>query len=186
MKIGIDIDNVIVNTTETVLTYINNRLPNVFLKMGDIREYWMEHILPKEYRWIVPQAFSDKEMWKKVQMIDGAAKYIEMLYDEGHEIYFVTSTSPDNIKKKIKHLCRNLKLPDDYIYSHFINIINKRLLNLDVLIDDYLENLTGKRSYFSICLDYPWNWNMPDDAQFKRAYDWRHIYDIIQNLEPKL
>lgn len=183
MKIGIDIDNVITNTTETVLQYINARLPGVHLKMGDVKEYWMEKIMPVGYGWIVPQAFSDKEMWKKVYMIDGAAKYIEKLFEEGHEIYFVTSTTPDNIRKKIKYLCRNLRLPDDYIYNHFINIVNKQLLNLDILIDDYLENLTGSRFYFSICLDYPWNRNKADSDNFRRAYDWRHIYDIVHEIE---
>lgn len=184
MKIGIDIDNVITNTTETVLHYINSRLPGVHLKMADVKEYWMEKIMPAGYGWIVPQAFSDKEMWKKVSMIDGAAEYIEKLFEQGNEIYFVTSTTPDNIRKKIKYLCRNLRLPDDYICNHFINIVNKQLLNLDVLVDDYLDNLLGGRDYFSICLDYPWNRNKADDGSFKRVYNWREIYDTIVELYP--
>ena len=117
-------------------------------------------------------------------MINGAALFIEKLFNAGNEIYFVSSTTPENVRKKIKHLCRNLRIPEDYIQNHFINIVNKQLLNLDVLIDDCLDNLLGGRDYFSICLDYPWNRDKADDNSFKRVYNWQEIYDTIVELYP--
>ena len=48
MRIGIDIDNIIVNTTETVLKYINERLP-VQLELENIKEYRIENALPDQY-----------------------------------------------------------------------------------------------------------------------------------------
>lgn len=178
MIIGIDIDNVITDTTNGVLKYINDRLP-LNMKPEDITEYWMEKSMPEQYRWIISEAFDNKRMWKNVKMIEGAAEAIGILYNQGDEIYFVTSTSPENFKKKIKFLKRNLPIPEDYIDSHCISIKNKQLLNLSILIDDCLDNLVGERSYYSICFDYPWNRNIVSMPNFVRAKDWNEILEQI-------
>lgn len=182
MKIGIDIDNVITNTTECVLDYINERLPNVNFKVENVKEYWLEKIMPEGYEWIINQAFSDKQMWKKVELIDGAAQYIRQLRLDGHEVYFVTSTTSDNFRKKIKFLQRNLYLPPNYAENHTISIKKKQLLNIHFLVDDYLNNLTGNREYYSICLDYPWNrnFNDNDEEDFVRVKNWEEIYYAIK------
>lgn len=181
MIIGIDIDNVITNTTECVLDYINERLPNVKFKVENVKEYWLEKIMPEGYEWIINQAFSDKQMWKNVKLIDGAAQYIRQLMFDGHEVYFVTSTTSDNFRKKIKFLQRNLYLPPNYAENHTISIKRKQLLNIHFLVDDYLNNLTGNREYYSICLDYPWNRNFDDDEEdFVRVKNWEEIYYAIK------
>lgn len=182
MIIGIDIDNVITNTTECVLDYINERLPDANFKVENVKEYWLEKIMPKGYEWIINQAFSDKQMWKNVKLIDGAAQYIRQLMFDGHEIYFVTSTTSDNFRKKIKFLQRNLYLPPNYAENHTISIKKKQLLNIHFLVDDYLNNLTGNREYYSICLDYPWNRNFDDNDEedFVRVKNWEEIYYAIK------
>ena len=183
MKIAIDIDNVIQGTTKAVLEYINERLPDVNLEIKDINAYWIENFLPDEYKWIAAASFNDSAMWKKVELIDGAAQYIEKLYNDGFEIYFATATTPVNLKKKIKFLKRNLDIPDKYINDHVISIKNKQLLRVDVLIDDFLGNLTGDRTYLSICYDYPWNRTNDKelDSEIIRCKDWADIYDTIQS-----
>lgn len=189
MKIGIDIDNVLCTTSEAVVEYINERIP-VKLSIDDIKEYWMEKSLPEQYRWIVSLAFHDSAMWKKVKMIQGAAQGIKFLYQKGYEIYFVTSTTPDNLKKKIKFLKRNLPfLEGNYINDHIITIKQKTLLNLDIMIDDYLDNLIGERNYYSICLDYPWNRKIiANTPNFIRVKNWEEIIqtiNIYSNLQIK-
>ena len=183
MKIGVDIDNVICTTSEAVIEYLNERLP-ITLSLDDINEYWMEKSIPEQYRWAVGLAFHDSAMWKKVEMIEGAAKGIETLYKEGEEIFFVTSTTPDNLKKKIKFLKRNLPfLSGSYINDHIITIKQKTLLNLDIMIDDYLDNLIGERSYYSICLAYPWNRKVnSEEPNFIRVKNWKDIIITIENL----
>lgn len=191
MKIAIDIDNVLTNTTECVIDYINERL-NIGLKMEDLTSYWIENNIDAQYEWIAEMAFNDKTMWKNVQMIEGAAEVIEKLYNESHEIYFATATTAENFRKKIGFLKRNLPfLPDDYVRMHAISIKHKQLLNVDVLIDDYLNNLIGEKSYVSIVYDYPWNRGAgfhpevrPSEwFNMKRVSNWQEIYNIIQQLE---
>ena len=182
MNIGIDLDNIVVNTTESLIIYLNERIPNLNLKMEDLKEYYVENNISKEYALVVKEAFENKNLWKKVKIISEARTYIEKLYNDGHNLYFVTSSLPENLYKKINHLSRGLTfLPKNYIQQHTINIHKKQLLNLDILIDDCLSNLLGERAYESICLNYPWN-NKELSEHIWRADSWKEIYDIINKL----
>lgn len=191
MVVGIDLDNVVVNTTETVLNYLAERgAPKRAIE--DVKEYWLEKSFPPEHALLVKEAFESKYMWKQIQLIDGAYEYIKKLYEDGHEIWFVTSSLPENLDKKIKHLTRNLDfLPSGYVQSHTINIHKKQLLKLDVLVDDCYDNLTSPKDYWSICYRYPWN-----DKDYKEnneinmdfegviyANNWEEIYQLINFLK---
>lgn len=180
LKIGIDLDNVVVNTTESLIEYLNERAPRLNLRMEDIKEYWLEKNLPPEYALLVKEAFESKHLWKKVKLIKGARKYIKKLYQEGHEIYFVTSSLPENLRKKIKHLARNLNFfPEGYVESHTINIRQKQLLKLDILLDDCIDNLVGDISYTPLCMGYPWNEN---DERVGHVYGWSEAYNCIHYI----
>jgi hypothetical protein len=51
------------------------------------------------------------------------------------------------------------------------------------MIDDYLDNLIGERSYYSICLAYPWNIKIiSEEPNFIRVKNWRDIIITIENL----
>lgn len=184
MKIAIDIDNTIIRTTATLVHYINERLP-VNLKMSDITTYSIESALPEQYRWIVEAGFRDKLMWKEVTLLPSAVEVIELLYNEGHDIWFATSSLPENLRKKINHLSRNLPFfPENFVWRHTINLQDKSLLNVDVLIDDCLGYLLHPdRKYVSIVLDYPWNQTEGNIPNLLRAYSWWSIYDNIKLIE---
>ena len=180
LKIGIDLDNVVVNTTEAVIEYLNERIPDLNLKIDDVKEYWLEKNLPAGYSRLVKEAFESKYMWKKVKLIKYAKKYIKKLYQEGHEIYFVTSSLPETLRKKIKHLSRNLSFfPEGYVESHTINIRQKQLLKLDILLDDCMDNLVGDISYEPLCMGYPWN---EDDGRVGHVYGWPEAYNVIHYI----
>ena len=183
MLIGFDLDGVIVDSPQKVCLYINKRL-DLNLTMNDFKTYCMEDALPPKYRWIVETAFKDSALWKEVKLIDGAYDIIQRLWDEGHKIYFITSSLPENLKKKIGHLARNLSfMPYDYVWKHTINAQCKQLIKVDVLVDDALHNLTGDRDYFSICMDMPYNQTTEIIPNFTRARNWDEIYDKIHMVE---
>ena len=52
LKIAIDLDCTVLNTTERLVEYINERVP-VNLKIEDITSYNIEAALPEQYQWIV-------------------------------------------------------------------------------------------------------------------------------------
>lgn len=184
MILGFDLDGVVVDSPQRVVAYINERL-GLNLTMDNFTTYCMEDALPDQYKWIVSAAFKDPEMWRTVKLIDGAYDTIKKLYEEGHEIWFVTSSLPSNLRKKINHLARNLDfLPKDYVWLHTINTQNKQLIRLDILVDDALFNLVSDRTYASICFDMPYNqtddWLIPN---FYRAYGWHDVYGYIKMIE---
>ena len=183
MKIAIDIDNVLVDTTQCVIDYINKRLPNLNLTMDDIKSYYIENALPEEYKWIVPIVFEQSEMWREVKLIKDAAIFVEKLYNHEAEIYFATATTEQNFKKKVGFLTRSFPFfPEGYVRKHSISIKEKQLLGVDYLIDDYLSNFTGDHTYQSILFDYPWNRNfegMDMRSSIWRCSNWSQIYNTI-------
>ena len=184
LKIGIDLDNVVISTTRTLCNYINERLP-VNLKMEDITTYSIEEALPEQYRWIVEAGFRDKTMWKGVELIPHAALMMELLYKEGHKLYFITSSLPENLYKKINHLSHNLVfLPDGYVLKHTINTQDKSMLNVDILVDDCLGHaIHPERRYWSIVMDYPWNQIDKPIPCLSRAKNWIEAYHQVHEVE---
>lgn len=183
LVIGFDLDGVVVDSPQQVVHYINERLGTNYT-INDFKTYSMEDALPTQFKWIVSAAFKDAAMWKKVSLIDGAYKVIKQLYQEGNEIFFVTSSLPQNLYKKIKHLTRCLDFfPADYVWQHTINTQRKQLIKLDVLTDDALFNLTGKRDYFSICMDMPYNQTDEIIPNFTRAKDWNEVFAKVKMVE---
>jgi len=184
MKIAIDLDGVVVNTPFAMIEYINERLP-IHLEINNIKTYRIEDALPKPFQWVVENGFRDALFWKKVAMIPQAAETIERLYREGNSIWFATSSLPENLRKKINHLSRNLPfLPKDFVWRHTINLQDKSLLDVDVLIDDCLGHLLHPdRKYVGIVLDYPWNQTEGNIPNLLRAYSWWGIYDRIKTIE---
>ena len=183
MKIGIDIDNTCVNTTEAVLEWLAERgVPKKEIK--DITMYGLENLYPVEYHKLISEAFESKYMWQKVHLIEGAKENIYNLRQDLHELYFVTSSLPENMRKKINHLKRNLNIfTDRYMFCHTINIQEKQLLDLDIMIDDFYGNLCGKRHYISICLEYPWNIEeCKKDNSIILCKDWNQIYSEVCRL----
>lgn len=183
LKIAIDLDNTVISTTETLVKYINERLP-VNLTMDDITTYSIEAALPEQFRWVVDNGFRDKNMWKGVHLLPDCVEVIETLYNDGHEIFFATSSLPENLRKKINHLSRNMPFfPKDYVWKHTINIQDKYLLNVDILIDDCLEHaLHPLKQYESLLIDYPWNRGKDVDGTnyVIRVFDWWDIYRKIE------
>jgi len=182
LTIGFDLDGVVVDSPQQVVNYVNERL-GLNLCMDDFKTYSMEDALPDQYKWIIDMAFKDPVMWKKVGLIGGAYEVIKKLWDEGHDIYFVTSSLPQNLKKKIGHLARNLDFfPKDYVWRHTINTQCKQLIRLDVLVDDALFNLIGDKEYVSICMDMPYNQTNKPIPMFSRVYNWSDVYNKVHMI----
>ena len=159
MKIGIDIDGTINNLCEAVLT-IYNQDSGDNLQISQITEYYVENFVKPEFKEDFYKYYTDKRVWKLVKIDEVAKEFITKLDSERHEIYFVTSTEPENLFKKAGWLQRHF--PSIDIRKRLIRCYNKQLLSgLDILVDDYDKNLIGG-SYKKILIDRPWNQNSDD------------------------
>lgn len=181
MKIGIDIDGTINNLCESVLSVYNEDSGDN-LKVGDITQYYIENFVKPEYKEGFHRYFVDKRVWKRVSIDEEAQKYIIELHENGHEIYFVTSTEPENVEKKAGWLQKNFPMIN--IRKRLIVCHNKQLLSgLTVLVDDYDKNLTGGH-YHKLLLDKPWNQNVnEDETGIARCMSWSDVYNAIGSIK---
>lgn len=181
MIIGIDCDNVVCNTTESVLAqhYADT---GAKLTLDDIKSYYIENYVSDDYKDDFHLIFYKKEMWKRVKVIPHCVEVIKRLHDRGDNIYFVTSTEPQNVTKKARFLQRAFPFLD--IRKCLITTHCKQIIGVDILIDDYEMNLING-SYFGILMDYPWNRNFDDasDDKIYRVFDWTQVEPMIDYIQ---
>lgn len=181
MIIAVDIDNVLNNLTESVLSVYNSDSGDN-LSLSDITAYHIENFVKPEYKENFWHYFLDKRVWKRISIVDGCREVIAKLFNEGHRIIFVTTTEPENLPKKKNWLIRNF--PFLNIRKSLFSCPVKQLVKCDILIDDCIANLMSERDYYSICLDYPWNRKELDHVpMFTRAKDWNEVYERIRVIE---
>lgn len=182
MIIGIDIDGTINNLGETVLK-VYNRDSGDNLQMKDIKKYHIENYVKPQYKDNFYKYFSSGEVWRQIEFIPRCKEFISKLFNDGHTIYFITKTEPRNFFKKASWLERNFPYLD--IRKCFFNCPNKKLMNIDVMIDDHLDNLGGAQK-FKIIFDYSYNRDFTlKDMTYFRCYDWEEIYGVINMLNGK-
>ena len=181
MKIGLDVDNTIVNTTSCVIAqhYADT---GERLTLDDIKTYYIENYVSDDYKDDFHLIFLKKEMWKRVKVIPHCLEVIKRLHDRGDSIYFVTSTEPQNITKKARFLQRTFPFLD--IRKCLITTHCKQMIGVDILIDDYEMNLING-SYFGILMDYPWNRNF-DESEYDniyRVFNWLQVEPMIEYIQ---
>ena len=183
MVIGVDIDNCILSTTEAVLEqhYVDT---GEKLTLDNIKSYYIENHVSEEYKYDFHLIFLKKEMWKRAKVIQNCIDVIRRLHNQGHKIYFVTSTEAKNVAKKERFLKRTFPFLD--IRKRLITTHNKQMIKCDVLVDDCIDNVLNA-DYVSILLDYPWNSTaIFDEAEYDniyRVFDWLQVEPMIEYIE---
>jgi len=194
--IGVDVDNVICNTSETVLKYYNKRADDN-LTTEDIKTYYIEDYVKPNWKDGFYNIFLNKTIWKNINEIKDCRKYINKLIENDYRIIFVTSTEPYNYYKKSKWLSK--LFPNINIRDSLICIKDKQLLsgNIDILIDDCPKNLSdiidnyGNKltaNYKKIIFDYEgkYGWTKSfkvDNVDKFKAYSWEDVYKKIIGIE---
>lgn len=182
MKIALDIDNTIVNTTSCILQqhYADT---GEKLTLNDVKTYYIENYVGEDYKDDFHLIFLKKEMWKRLQLLPHCVDVVKRLHDKREEIYFVTSTEPQNVAKKARFLQRTFPFLD--IRKRLITTHCKQMIDVDVLIDDCVDNVVNSKHYISILMDYPWNRNFDDAADDKtyRVFDWTQVEPILEVIK---
>lgn len=181
MVIALDVDNVCVDTTACVLAqhYADT---DERLTLDDIKSYYIENYVSDDYKDDFHLIFFKKEMWKRVQVLPHCVEVVKRLHDKGNEIWFVTSTEPQNVSKKARFLQRTFPFLD--IRKRLITTHCKQMINVDILIDDYEMNLING-SYFGILMNYPWNSNFDDasDDKIYRVFNWTQVEPMLEYIQ---
>lgn len=183
MRIALDIDNTIVNTTSCILDqhYADT---GEKLTLDDIKSYYIENYVGEDYKYDFHLIFLKKEMWKRVKVLPHCIEVVKRLHDRGDSIYFVTSTEPQNVAKKARFLQRTFPFLD--IRKRLITTHNKQMIVCDILVDDCIDNVLNA-DYTSILLDYPWNstaiFDDASDDKIYRVFDWTQVEPMIEYIQ---
>lgn len=181
MVIGCDIDNIICQTTKSVLN-IHYKNSGEKLKLSDITDYYIEKFVSLQYREDFYKIFLDKRVWKNIELLPNCIETIRKLDQAKHEIWFITSTEPANINGKYKFLQRTF--PYINVRKRLITTPCKQMINVDILIDDAVHNVINA-PYYSILFNYPWNVNFDDvsDDKIFRVFDWTQVESVVDLIE---
>ena len=198
MNIGIDIDDTISETFETLLPYSQKYTIEDLKRESkiDFRADLSNHFyIVYMNNWSEQEAiaFWSKyyaEILKQVNIKTFAAEVINKLKEQGHNIYLITARW-DMPGDNIKEITRKWLEDKDVKYDELIiNASDKTKLveenKIDIFIDDSFNNCksiaenTNSKVYM---MTSRVNGNLNDD-KVKRVFSWPEIYDLI-NKEDK-
>lgn len=186
MKIGIDIDDTVMNTFD-VIEEAARYFDKYFLEnkgYQDITKYDFH----ERFYWTSEEKkdffnyFRKNKLYLKAKPKGDALYYLEKLYNEGYEIYFLTRRKKDE-KLDILSITKNDLISKDFKFTDcYIGLSKKgeacKSLGIDVFIDDAVIQIEDVNNYGikTILID---NWY---NKEYKglRAKNFQEIYNIIR------
>lgn len=182
MKIAIDFDEVLFPTLEKILELYNKKHDEQ-MTLSQITTYNLYECLDNAIADELISLFVDKSIYNNLQPYKGSIKAIKTLVDKGHEVYIATASDIRNMEWKEKLLQRHFPfIPKE----NLIRIHNKKLLEVDVMVEDKLDNLIQTFAE-RICFSQPWNEDKEADYVYSiyRIHNWGEINNIINEIERK-
>ena len=189
MRIAIDIDNTICDTTE-FFGKLSEKYDREILKKNNIMNY--DKVVPRSDNWSKEELkyFIDNIFNKEVINIpikEDAKKYINKLKNKGHEIVFIT-------KRGLYEDDKSDTITEDYLKNNNIpydNLITstdakyKHLSDYDFLIDDAILNCeqTLDNTNCRVILLRTRRSTDYSNSKLFIANNWKEIYEFIKKYE---
>lgn len=185
IRIAIDVDDTIANTHQEIvkkaLEYDKKYLGGKGFKNKDalyLTEmfYWQLSDTEKFINYL-----RGLNYYKDVEPIEGANKYISLLYEEGNEIIFITRR---NNNFKIRAITEKWLKNNGFKYNRLIlGALNKgeicRDLDIDLFIDNDPRNIYDALDYGIDGLLIADIYNK-DENEFKKFHSWEDIYYYVK------
>ena len=193
MKIGIDIDGVILDYERVLRTY-GDLYDFIELKKDGIVNR-NEHYLRNRYNWTEEERmnFINKyflELSKQTSLIPGAKDVIHMLQKEGHEL-IVISARGGTVKEMKDVAMKKLQEEgisfDKYYWKQDDKLETAKNENIDIMIDDSYD-VCKKLSENQIKMIYFRDKDMKEikeNEYVKEVSNWGEIYRYIKSIENK-
>lgn len=177
MIIGIDFDDVVTNTLDVWIDWLNNK-HNLSVTHSEIDSWKLVDFFPTLTKAELYEPLNTPEFWDEVSIKPGAQEVIGKLIEEGHQIYIITSSYYETLPYKFNRC----------LFKHFPNLTkeniiicyNKSLIKADMLMDDGEHNLRNF-SGIKIIFDMPHNQDCKS-ADF-RISNWQEFYNLVSAIE---
>ena len=177
MRIGIDIDDTIVNTSEMCINYVKK----LDKKYGEN----IKDIITDNIKNPVVTLFYDNYLYDVIahsKLKEDAVKVINELYLD-NEIYFITARS-ERFIKDVDNMTKNLLDSYNIKYNKIITGAGKKAElcvenNIDLLIDDSIKHCTNLSNIGIDTLLFNSINNKDIETNLKRVYNWNEVYDYV-------
>lgn len=185
MKIGIDIDDVITNTSEKIEEYV----------VKDInRQKLQEHMKeimkgnPSEPELISFCMENYLRVFEKVKPKDNASKVIQNLLDKGNEIYLITARG-ENLEffRGSEKVTKKFLEDNNIKYTKIIfNAVNKAQLcvdnQIDIMIDDSIEHCEDIKNVGIKSIVFTSNVNKNTSTTVERVNNWLELENKLNEM----
>lgn len=153
-----------------------NKKYNDNLKLEDIKEYTIHKFLKPECKNVFEE-FATDELFESIEIEQDVIDTLTKL-NENHTLVFPTAGHPYTMRAR--DILLNKHLPF-YKTKQLIMTHYKKLLKLDVLIDDCLDNFIDFNGV-KLLVNKPWNRDNYNNLVLDRVYNWNQIADRINYL----
>lgn len=195
MIIGIDIDDTIADTYETLFNYAQNYTLNELKREPTIKEVSCDTHMYVEtlHGWNTEESEKFWELYyekmlKNVNLKTCTLEYLQKLKDEGNKIIFITARfQPTTFELNVEKITKQWLEKNDIPYDKLIvNASDKQKVaideKIDVFIDDSFRNCqavsdSGIKTYI---IDTRLNRDLKRE-NIERVYSWPHVYMKLKN-----
>jgi 5'(3')-deoxyribonucleotidase len=178
MIINIDIDNTVNDFLDKFVFYLN--CVGHSIKKQNISEYNLSKATGIDEPILSCLFFGNNNFYKQMLPLEGSVECINKLWELGHEIRFVTAITYEVISARIEFIKEFFPFIDPD--RSLIVTNNKKSVYADIVIDDYLENLSNiNKDCRFILFDQPWNHEVSKTRPYTRCSSWDSILHVIEN-----
>lgn len=189
MKIGIDIDEVIVEFVEGYLEIYKIKFGKIPLKESILSYNLWEYLdLTKEEAYSLSDELYESDIFKDLIFVEGALESVKKL-SENHEIFFITAR-PEQIKEKTELMLKKAFPDINYNLLHskgfYGGVKSKgeicRKLGINFMVEDHKEMALdcAKNKVKTFLLEKPWNRDCEDHVKIIKVKNWGEILGKIK------
>jgi len=186
MIIASDLDDCILQTSQSILNLVNKRL-NSNHKLKDIFCYNISEAFNLDPEFVGKCVLDALKYSGEIELVQGAIQILNWLA-ANHELHIVSRrrknffdiTNATLITYGLRNFKLHLSHPEDEIFLHKDTVANN--LKVDVFIEDNQDTVMDLYNNVDcniLLMDRPWNRKLKENNKIYRVTNWMEIRDLI-------
>lgn len=186
MKLFIDFDNTIANSSEVIVDMLNEHFGNNE-NFEKLRKYDFSDLFPECSYWDIEKFFNSDEMFERLKIFPNMIETVDAFKDFFDEISIVTIGTKDNLENKKRFLKENnLELTFYGIENNGRSDKSSVDMHNGVFIDDHIGCLHSSNAKIKILMknveNGEWNKVEPNDDIYV-VNNWYEVYSIFDFIK---
>mgnify|MGYP000388730303 FL=1 len=186
MKLFIDFDNTIANSSEVIVDMLNEHFDKNE-NFEKLRKYDFSDLFPECSYWDIEKFFNSDEMFERLKIFPNMIETVDTFKDFFDEISIVTIGTKDNLENKKRFLKENnLELTFYGIENNGRSDKSSVDMHNGVFIDDHIGCLHSSNAKIKILMknveNGEWNKVEPNDDIYV-VNNWYEVYSIFDFIK---